>query len=1102
MYSNIRGMKSKRNCLIEILHDQNPHLYLLTETQLKSNVGMKIEGYNFYGRKREGKNGGGVGILVRNDIISKTAPHISDRTIELMWISLQTKTNRPIMIGVYYGLQETRSSKNEIELEMASLKEEISEISKEGDVLIAMDGNAKIGLLGEPISRNGKHLLKVFDETGLFVLNKSDLCKGKITRVNTKNASEISAIDLVAANPVITSLVSQMIVDEEGIYKIKGKHETDHNTIVLDLNIHNIDKIKVIKKTEWNLRASSEKWALFGDELTNRTRTANCFLQQKDMPFQNRYAKWYNELNKAAMNSIGKTTFKEGGKEKFSSEVGELRKTKKELKKAIRSEKDYTKRQDTLNQYKVIQEEIVTKIEKEKSAIMREKLEKIAADKTKGTFWKEKKKMLRDPVLQALTIKDEKGLRQFQPDAVKHHTALYYQNLYREKPFPIRPYHHELVKTYLLYQNDRNHEDLVYNLVPSKAEVGEAIEAKSNGKSTTDIKNEMLKRPGEIMTNFIYPLIETIWEEEEIPTEWNTGFITSLWKGKGDKEKLENHRGITTSSAIGSILEILLDNRIEAHIPYTQAQGGGQRGASTCDHLFLLRTSIDIAKKEKKNLFITFYDVSKAYDNANNSDMLKIIWERGLRGKAWRILKNMNEDLRAKVKTKYGLTDEIIMEIGGRQGSRVTGRIFAKLMDLLSEEALATDKGFKLFEDLKIAYLLWIDDVVSFALGTDEQWSVLEHIDNFAKDHKLRWGKEKCQVMKVGMHKKDNINDWKIGDMPINETKSYRYLGDIITDDGKNEKNLENRREKSISTTISVKTVATNNIFNEIGTSVILELHETNTISALLTNCESWTLTKKDLNNLEQIEIQSVKLLFDLPAHTPTPAIIFTFGLLYTTLRVQKRQLLYLWKVANRDPSHWTYITLSQVMTQEIGWGKACKETLESHNLPSDLQIIKCTRKNEWALKVNKAIEKANKERLLEDLHKTEQGERKKKTKTATIVDSVQKSEYQRKPVPEIMRFSKNKTKAIICARYGMLDCGNNFKGTQHEICNLCNVLDDEDHRLNLCTKYGNINYCESACKIDFQKIYSNDHAVLINILGAIMKVWNLRNANGTINAE
>ena len=212
--------------------------------------------------------------------------------------------------------------------------------------------------------------------------------------------------------------------------------------------------------------------------------------------------------------------------------------------------------------------------------------------------------------------------------------------------------------------------------------------------------------------------------------------------------------------------------------------------------------------------------------------------------------------------------------------------------------------------------------------------------------------------MKVGKHDRNENNDWKIGDMPINKTKSYKYLGDIVTDDGKNTKNIESRHDKTISNTISIKTIATNDIFRDIGTTVLLQLHETNTLSALLTNCESWTLLKKEKEQFEQIEIQSIKILFDLPSHTPTPALIYCFGLIYTALRVEKRQLLYLWKVLNREQSHWTHKALTHVMTANSGWGKSCIEILTKHDLPTNLQIIKSLSKNDWTNKVNKAIEK------------------------------------------------------------------------------------------------------------------------------------------------
>ena len=282
---------------------------------------------------------------------------------------------------------------------------------------------------------------------------------------------------------------------------------------------------------------------------------------------------------------------------------------------------------------------------------------------------------------------------------------------------------------------------------------------------------------------------------------------------------------------------------------------------------------------------------------------------------------------------------------------------------------------------------------------------------------------------------------------------------------------------------------------------MLLDLHETTTLSALLTNSESWTLNKKENSDLEQMETQSIKLLFDLPSHIPTPALIYTFGPLYTSLRIEKRQLLYLWKVANRHSEHWTLKTLNQIIFKNIGWGKSINQTLTKHNLPTNLQTIKHLRKNEWSKKVDEAIENSNKERLLEDLYKTEDGVQKRKTKTTSIVNLIEHPDYKRRPLSEILLCTKQETKAIVTARFGMLECGKNYIGTQPEICTQCNAEDNEDHRLNYCTKYRDFNHCYNATKIDFRMIHSDDHVVLKGIITEILKVWNLRNANGTMNA-
>ena len=175
--------------------------------------------------------------------------------------------------------------------------------------------------------------------------------------------------------------------------------------------------------------------------------------------------------------------------------------------------------------------------------------------------------------------------------------------------------------------------------------------------------------------------------------------------------------------------------------------------------------------------------------------MASIIWDKGLRGKSWRILNNLNTDLTAHIKTRFGKTRNFNMQIGGKQGSRLTGRQFAKMMDILAESLMNEEKGFKLTQIFRIPVFLWVDDVVSCVEGKEEQKSILNDIDDFAVRHKLEWSGAKCKVMRVGRHK-DEPSEWKLGNNYIQETTQYRYLGDVVSNNGKNIENTKSRGQK------------------------------------------------------------------------------------------------------------------------------------------------------------------------------------------------------------------------------------------------------------------------------------------------------------------
>ena len=80
-----------------------------------------------------------------------------------------------------------------------------------------------------------------------------------------------------------------------------------------------------------------------------------------------------------------------------------------------------------------------------------------------------------------------------------------------------------------------------------------------------------------------------------------------------------------------------------------------------------------------------------------------------------------------------------------------------------------------------------------------------------------------------------------------------------------------------------------------------------------------------------------------------------------------------------------------------------------------------------------------------------------------------------------------------------MLECGMNFKGSMSETCMQCNMIDNEDHRLNYCEKWRNNNFYDITEKVDFSLINSNNITLIRNLLNKIGQVWNETDSNGTM---
>ena len=353
------------------------------------------------------------------------------------------------------------------------------------------------------------------------------------------------------------------------------------------------------------------------------------------------------------------------------------------------------------------------------------------------------------------------------------------------------------------------------------------------------------------------------------------------------------------------------------------------------------------------DLYITYYDVAKAYDRADVEDMLVEAWEHGLKGKVWRLMKILNTNLTARIKTKHGLTREIRREAGGKQGGKNFGFLFAMMMDLMSEEADLDMNLGVFFGILRLSYLLWVDDVVSFAEGTSQQKYTLEKVNNFAQKHKLKWGSEKCKVMKVNKQKFKK-ESWHLGNNLIESCEEYTYLGDVVMKNNGNQKNIDERENRVTASTRKIIALCASDTIKNAEVWALLKLHETTTVPSLLSNSETWVLSSEERKRLDRIELWAIKKIFGLPPTTPTTAIMLVTGCLFTTQRIDKKQLLYLKTVLNRKGNDWTKISLFQQKTggrnRYLNYnltmilekhGKTSKTCLLPHGKPESGQRLK-----------------------------------------------------------------------------------------------------------------------------------------------------------------
>ena len=129
----------------------------------------------------------------------------------------------------------------------------------------------------------------------------------------------------------------------------------------------------------------------------------------------------------------------------------------------------------------------------------------------------------------------------------------------------------------------------------------------------------------------LYEQFGKIWETNEVPDDWQEGYLIKLPK-KGDLRECNNWRGIMLLSTVGKVLNRIILERLKVVVDkrLRDEQAGFRKERSGTDHIATLRIILGQSLEWNSPVYTTFVDFEKAFDSVDRDVLWKLLRHYGI----------------------------------------------------------------------------------------------------------------------------------------------------------------------------------------------------------------------------------------------------------------------------------------------------------------------------------------------------------------------------------------------------------------------------------------------------------------------------------------
>ena len=283
------------------------------------------------------------------------------------------------------------------------------------------------------------------------------------------------------------------------------------------------------------------------------------------------------------------------------------------------------------------------------------------------------------------------------------------------------------------------------------------------------ISPPLLKVAANELAPALTALFQHIFETEQVPPEFQRGTIVPLFKA-GNPADPANYRGITLQAVLSKVFCLVLLGRLQPLLdprpgsdqaarataagvrPLNTEQAGFRRGRGCIDHAFVLKTAIDDTLARGDGLLAAFLDIKKAYDSVWRDALWCKLYERGVRGKLWRMLRALYSSVEATVRVNDAHSAPFQLANGLRQGCVLSPLLFNVFIDDLVDDLRRADVGIALGpqRQVRIPALLFADDVTLVARDAVGLHRAFEFYELWCRKWRMETNVAKSKILCVG----------------------------------------------------------------------------------------------------------------------------------------------------------------------------------------------------------------------------------------------------------------------------------------------------------------------------------------------------------------